>query len=304
MGKSFSMDPRLQFEKPNYDEATWRSAVVTAKRDNLSLDSLSSLNIHHQDLIPQLVLLGLSIWVSPMLKSKSVATDRRRAKWNCIHLFLLFRFFGILGSFENSNACPKIWTLFVQTLILSTRLEDALPSAAARGEFVPVEAEVDQNDGGQGEGDDANRRQYVAKMAPVGGHKVEYTAGDKGKRDRIGAGHPLAVHGDLSVTRGDHGSGSADDPCSALHGGPRQPGTSGGKGDPGKGADDDGDEVHTARDAMELQVTLPKARRELQRAGQQSEGSAERVGDEESAVGYDLQAVGVVHGVIGDEKDL
>ena len=118
------MDPRLQFEKPIYDEATWRSAVVTAKRDNLSLDSLSSLNIHHQDLIPQLVLLGLSIWVSPMLKSKSVATDRRRAKWNCIHLFLLFRFFGILGSFENSNACPKIWTLFVQTLILLMRLHE------------------------------------------------------------------------------------------------------------------------------------------------------------------------------------
>ena len=118
--------------------------------------------------------------------------------------------------------------------------------SAARGEFVPVEPEVDQNDGGQGEGDDANRRQYVAKMAPVGGHKVEHTGGDKGKRDRIGAGHPLAVHGDLSVTRGDHGSGSADDPCSALHGGPRQPGTSGGKGDPGKGAEDDGAEVHAA----------------------------------------------------------
>ena len=175
---------------------------------------------------------------------------------------------------------------------------------SARGEFVPVEPEVDQNDGGQGEGDDANRRQYIAKMAPVGGHKVEHTARNKDKRDRIGAGHPLAVDGDLSVTRGDHGSGSADDPCSALHGGPRQPGTSGGKGDPGKGADDDGDEVHAAYDAMELQVTLPKARRELQRAGQQSEGSAERVRDEESAVGYDLQAVGMVHGVIDEQKDL
>src|SRR5271166_2176259 len=176
--------------------------------------------------------------------------------------------------------------------------------SAARGEFLPVEPEVDQNDGGQSEGDDANRRQYVAKMAPVGGHKVEYTGGDKGKRDRIGAGHPLAVYGDLSVTRGDHGSASADDPCSALHGGPRQPGTSGGKGDPGKGADEDGDEVRAAYKAMELQVTLPKARRELQRAGQQSEGSAERVRHEETAVGYDLQAVGMVHGVIDEQKDL
>jgi hypothetical protein len=55
---------------------------------------------------------------------------------------------------------------------------------------------------------------------------------------------------------------------------------------------------------MELQVTLPKARRELQRARQQSEGSAERVRDEKSAVGYDLQAIGMVHGVIDEEKDL
>src|SRR5580658_1783774 len=105
-------------------------------------------------------------------------------------------------------------------------------------------------------------------MAPVGRHKVEDTGGDKGKGDRVGAGHPLTVDGDLSVTRGDHGSGSADDPCSALHRSPREPGTSGGKGDPGKRADDDRDEVHAAYDAMELLVTLPKARRELQRAGQ------------------------------------
>ena len=178
------------------------------------------------------------------------------------------------------------------------------PQTAARGEFVPVEPEVDQNNGSKGEGDDANRRQYVAKMAPVGGHKVEHSARDKGKGDRIRTGHPLAVDGDLSVTRGDHGSGSADDPCSALHGGPRQPGTSGGKGDPGKGADDDGNEVHAACDAMEFLVTLPNARRELERAGQQREGSAERVWDEESAVGYNLQAVGMVHGVIDEEKDL
>src|SRR5271156_1895012 len=173
-----------------------------------------------------------------------------------------------------------------------------------RGEFVPVESEVDQNDGGQGEGDDANRRQYVAKMAPVGWHKIEHTTGDKDKGDRIGAGHPLAVHDDPSVTRGYHCSTGADDPCSTLHGGPRQPGTSGGEGDPGKGADDDADEVRAAHEALELHVTLPKARRELQRAGQQSEGSAERVRDEQSAAGYDLQAVSVVHGVIGEQKDL
>ena len=50
-------------------------------------------------------------------------------------------------------------------------------------------------------------------------------------------------------------------------------------------------------------MTLAKARRELQRAGQQSDDAAERMGNEEMAVGDDLQTVGVVHGVIGNEKN-
>jgi hypothetical protein len=53
---------------------------------------------------------------------------------------------------------------------------------------------------------------------------------------------------------------------------------------------------------MEFQVTLPKARRELHRAGQERDDAAERMGNQEIAVGDDLQTVSVVHGVIGDEK--
>jgi hypothetical protein len=53
---------------------------------------------------------------------------------------------------------------------------------------------------------------------------------------------------------------------------------------------------------MEFQVTLAKARRELHRAGQESDDAAECMGDEEMAVGDNLQTVRVVHGVIGDEK--
>ena len=63
------------------------------------------------------------------------------------------------------------------------------------------------------------------------------------------------------------------------------------------------DDVDAAEDAMEFQVTLAKARRELHRAGQQSDDAAECMGDEEMAVGDDLQTVSVVHGVIGDEKN-
>jgi len=54
---------------------------------------------------------------------------------------------------------------------------------------------------------------------------------------------------------------------------------------------------------MEFQVPLAKARRELHRAGQKSDYAAECMGDEELAVGDNLQTVGVVHGVIGNEKN-
>ncbi|HZL69924.1 MAG TPA: hypothetical protein VFC29_21640, partial [Candidatus Limnocylindrales bacterium] len=81
-----------------------------------------------------------------------------------------------------------------------------------------------------------------------------------------------------------------------------QAGAAGGEGYPGQGADKDADDVDAAEDAMEFQVTLAKPRRELNRAGQESDDAAERMGDEEMAVGDDLQTVGVVHGVIGDEK--
>jgi hypothetical protein len=50
-------------------------------------------------------------------------------------------------------------------------------------------------------------------------------------------------------------------------------------------------------------VPLPDPRGEIERADHESEDSSERVGDEEMAVGDDLQTVGVVHGVIGEEKN-
>jgi len=84
---------------------------------------------------------------------------------------------------------------------------------------VPVEADVDDQDGGEGEGDDADGGEGVAEVAPVAGPEVEYAAGDEGKGDGVGARHPLAVDGDLAVTRGDHGGSSADNPGGGLHGG-------------------------------------------------------------------------------------
>ncbi len=72
---------------------------------------------------------------------------------------------------------------------------------------------------------------------------------------------------------------------------------------PVKASDNDGNNVDAAEDAVELQVTLAEARRELHRAGQESDDAAEYMGDEEVAVGDDLQTVGVIQGVIGDKKN-
>jgi len=54
---------------------------------------------------------------------------------------------------------------------------------------------------------------------------------------------------------------------------------------------------------MEFQVTPAQARRELHRTGHQSDDTAECMGDEELAVGDNLQTVGVIHRVVGGQKD-
>jgi len=144
------------------------------------------------------------------------------------------------------------------------------PSGATGGEFAPVEAEFDDKQGSEREDDEADGGEAVAKMAPVEGPEIQHAAGDEGKRDCIGANHPLAMPGDLAVTRGDQGGGGADDPGGGLYAGSRHAGTAGGEGDPGQGADKDGNNVDAAENAMEFQVTQAKARRELHRAGQES----------------------------------
>jgi len=133
------------------------------------------------------------------------------------------------------------------------------PSGTTGGELAPVEAEVDDKQGSEREGDNADSGEGVAKMAPVAGPEIEHAAGDEGKRDGIRANHPLAMLGDLAVTRGDEGGGGADDPCGGLHGGSWHAGAAGGEGDSGQDTDKDGDDVDTAEDAMKFQVTLAKA---------------------------------------------
>ena len=140
-------------------------------------------------------------------------------------------------------------------------------------------------------------------MTPVTRPEVEHPAGDEGKGNSIGARHPLAVLCDLAVARGDEGGGGADHPRGGLHGSSGKTRAAGCKSDPREGTNENGDDVDAAEDAMEVEVTLADPRGEIDRADQKSEDSGERMWDEEMAVGDDLQTVGVVHGIVGDEEN-
>jgi len=168
---------------------------------------------------------------------------------------------------------------------------------------MPVQAQVHDKQRCKSEGDDTDGGEGVAEVAPVTGPEVEYTAGDKREGDSVGTHHPLTVLDDMAVTRGDEGGGGADNPGCGLSAGSGEAGTAVGEGDSGRGAHKDRDNVDTPKNTMEFQITLADPRREIDGADQESEDSGERVGDEEAAVGDDLQTVGVVHGVIGDEKN-
>src|SRR5580698_9411253 len=176
-------------------------------------------------------------------------------------------------------------------------------SCAARGELVPVEAEVDEKKRSQGEGNHADGCEGVAKMAPVAGPEIEHAAGNERKCDGVGTGHPLAMLCNLTVTRSDEGGGGANHPGNGLHGRSRQTWAAGCKSYPCERTDKDGYDVGKAEDAMELEMTLADSRGEIDGADQESEDSGECMRDEEMAVGNDLQTVGVVHGVIGDKKN-
>jgi hypothetical protein len=107
---------------------------------------------------------------------------------------------------------------------------------------------------------------------------------------------------DLAVTRRYNGGGGTDDPGGGLHGSSWQVGAAGGEGNPGHSADKNGDNIGAAEDAMEFQMTQTKARRELQRAGEESDDAAECMRNEQLAIGDYLQTVCMVHRVIDDQK--
>ena len=110
-------------------------------------------------------------------------------------------------------------------------------------------------------------------MAPVARPKIEYAAGDEGERDSIGAHHPLAMLDDLTITGSDQGGGGADDPGGGLDGGSWQSGTPPSESDSSEGTGEDAGDIDAAEYAMEFQVTMSKARTELNGTSQESDNA-------------------------------
>jgi hypothetical protein len=128
---------------------------------------------------------------------------------------------------------------------------------------MPIEADFDDQQRGKREGNYTDCGQDIAKVAPVGGHKIEHAAGDEGKGDRIGTSHPLAVRNDLAITRSDKSPSGADHPGCGLHGGSGKARTARCESDTRERTDEHRDNVDAAENAMELAVTLADSRGEI-----------------------------------------
>ena len=100
-------------------------------------------------------------------------------------------------------------------------------------------------------------------MAPVGGHKIEHPAGDESKGDCIRADHPLPMHGDMAVARGNEGGGGADHPRSSLHRRSGEARTAPRESNPRERTDKDGNHVDAAKNAMEREMAQSNPRREI-----------------------------------------
>lgn len=158
----------------------------------------------------------------------------------------------------------------------------------AVGELAPVESEVNDQQRGKGESDDADGGESVAEVAPVTRPQVEHPARDKSKRDGVGAGHPLTVHRNLAVACSDESGGGAYHPGGGLHRGSWKTRAARRESDPREGTNEDREDVDTAEDAVELEVTPADARGEIDGTDQKSEGPGERMRDEQMSVGDDL----------------
>ena len=147
-----------------------------------------------------------------------------------------------------------------------------------------------------------------------GGERVEHSRGDEDEGEAVGPDHPLAVNGDVTVTRGDEGGDSEEEPEAGL--GPCfgvEVGEGGAYGfkvmaddERGGSGDEDADDVDLAKKAVEGRVSLAETGGELQGAEEESRESGESVGKEDEFFAEDagaVRAAGREERVLGEDED-
>src|SRR5215472_1495737 len=133
-------------------------------------------------------------------------------------------------------------------------------SSAAVGEFAVVEVNVAAE-----EHEDADVGGPPAELSggevEEGGPEVEQAVDDESEGDGVGADHPLAVHGDVAVARGEKGCERAEDPERDLDEDAGE--VAGARVELDDEAErcggEDGEDIDAAEDAMELQVAGSEA---------------------------------------------
>jgi hypothetical protein len=178
----------------------------------------------------------------------------------------------------------------------------------AGGEFVPVEVDV-------GEEEIADREEEEIESEGGRGH-VEVARdgiGDAGdeevQSEDVGAGHPLAMRGELAVAGGDEGGEGAEKPDDRHDSIGEHHGHAGGAEFEIEGegcGDGDRDDVDAAHDAVTLEVSRTETGGEEEWAEEHGEQSGSGMRDEEKAVVDEPRGVGVGvgdDGVLGEDED-
>ena len=170
-------------------------------------------------------------------------------------------------------------------------------------ELAPVEGHVGDEEVGGGEKREGQCQSGFGHVV-VGGDEVQQAREDEVEGEGVGADHPLAVHRDLPVAGGDEGGEGAQEPEDRLQTAHEFHGEGEAAESERKGhgcSEADAADVDLAHQAVQAEVTLAEAAGELKRTKGRGEDSGDGVGDEQVAVGDELQAVGVVR---VDEKGI
>jgi hypothetical protein len=154
------------------------------------------------------------------------------------------------------------------------------------GDFAPVGGYFRDEKVTRGEQRQGQREPSLRDVV-IGRNEVEEAREDEAQREGVGADHPLAMRGDVAITRRDKGKQGAQEPKHGLESSHEDHGK-------GKAAeaeqeghrrgDGDADDVDPAHEAVEVQVLLAETGGELEGAESGGGDAGDGVGNDEEAI--------------------